>query len=96
MKETKSNWKFERFLFNVSLNNHSISKYTNDSGQIKLCHEYNQTVKNSTIVDSESKYDDFLDAVLDPKKVSDNSAAKLDAVLNQLFGEGLIFDGDAI
>jgi hypothetical protein len=82
MKETKSNWKFERFIFNVPLNNRSISKYTNDSGQIKLCHEYTQTVKDSTIFDSESKYDDFLE--------------KLDAVLNQLFGEGLIFDGDAI
>ncbi len=78
----KSNWKFEKYIFDVFINSWGIAMYS-DGKRLKLVQENvnERSSENELIFDTEGEYDEWIDKIVSDRDAVYNKARALYSVL---------------
>lgn len=82
--------KFEKFLFGTFLNSFGVAKYRDEKGRItlKIEHAERGVTKGFPIFfDSESKYDIWIDNIVDDETATYNKAEAVNRVINAILDD---------
>ena len=76
--------KFEKYLFNLSLNNFSVTKYSDNKEIVLVVEKEEEAVSDPLVFEDKSKYETWLDTIVDENDMYYNKARALFDVINAI------------